>query len=167
MLSCHLEEDLWAIRVTQVNLNSRSNDIDHTTHNKKKKGLGPKIFKVHGNGKMDSDGNYDSEDSNCSSGGSIRVTDSCTTATPSIVSPVDHHHGAQTPSVLHPTALPLPTPPTSDWYMNTGPGAPSIQPSSVDHGHHYLTDLNHHHHHHHPHHHTSLMAHHHHGTAAY
>ncbi|CAI6365588.1 unnamed protein product [Macrosiphum euphorbiae] len=126
-----------------------------------------KHMKVHGNGKMDSDGNYDSEDSNCSSGGSIRVTDSCTTATPSIVSPVDHHHGAQTPSVLHPTALPLPTPPTSDWYMNTGPGAPSIQPSSVDHGHHYLTDLNHHHHHHHPHHHTSLMAHHHHGTAAY
>lgn len=73
---------------------------------------------VHGNGKLDSDGNYDSEDSNCSSGGSIRVTDSCTTATPSVLSPGDHHGGAQTPSVLHPTAtsaLPLTTPPASDW----------------------------------------------------
>ncbi|VVC30057.1 Zinc finger C2H2-type,Zinc finger, RING/FYVE/PHD-type [Cinara cedri] len=132
-----------------------------------------KHMKVHGNGKMDSDGNYDSEDSNCSSGGSIRVTDSCTTSTPSVVSPGDHHGGggggSQTPSILHPTAtsaLPLPTPPSSDWYMHTaaGPGAPSIQQSPVDHGHHYLTDFNHHHH---SHHHTSLMAHHHHGTAAY
>lgn len=78
------------------------------------------FVQVHGNGKLDSDGNYDSEDSNCSSGGSIRVTDSCTTSTPSVVSPGDHHGGggSQTPSILHPTAtsaLPLPTPPTSDW----------------------------------------------------
>lgn len=73
---------------------------------------------VHGNGKLDSDGNYDSEDSNCSSGGSIRVTDSsCATTAAGVVSPGNHH--AHTPSVLHPaiaSALPLPTPPTSsDW----------------------------------------------------
>ncbi|XP_050420691.1 zinc finger protein ZIC 4-like [Adelges cooleyi] len=127
-----------------------------------------KHMKVHGNGKLDSDGNYDSEDSNCSSGGSIRVTDSCTTTTPSIVSPGDHHGGSQTPSILHTTAtsaLPLPTPPAaSDWYMNTG--SSSMQPSPVDHGHHHYLDLNHHHpHHHHPHH-APLMTHHH-GTAAY
>ncbi|KAE9543299.1 hypothetical protein AGLY_003210 [Aphis glycines] len=145
-----LRSGFMSIRVTQVNLKSRSekpfkceyegcdrrfaNSSDRKKHSHVHTSDKPyncrisgcdksythpsslrKHMKVHGNGKMDSDGNYDSEDSNCSSGGSIRVTDSCTTATPSIVSPVDHHHGAQTPSVLHPTALPLPTPPTSDW----------------------------------------------------
>lgn len=81
---------------------------------------------VHGNGKLDSDGNYDSEDSNCSSGGSIRVTDSRAAATtPGVASPGGGHHGggSQTPSaVLHPSVtpatLPLPTPPTTDWWAH-------------------------------------------------
>lgn len=96
---------------------------------------------VHGNGKLDSDGNYDSEDSNCSSGGSIRVTDSRAAATtPGVASPGGggghHGGGSQTPSaVLHssvtPATLPLPTPPTTDWWAHGITTVPPSAPSTL------------------------------------